>query len=112
MGALKQSGVRGWPQAMERKRDTGPSAATVKAETHADVKWKEKRDLEDEERRQTELRGAHDDLKKCFKAADYMGAATAQRLIDALTTAKPCSLPRSVTRRGGEEARGRAPSCP
>ena len=43
---------------------TSPSAGKVKAETHADVKWKEKRDLEDEERRQTELRGANDDLKK------------------------------------------------
>ena len=53
------------------------------------MRWKEKRDLEAEEKRQTELRGAHDDLKRCLKAADYVGAATTQGNVDALTTANP-----------------------
>ena len=56
---------------------------------------------EEEERRQAELWRAHDQLQKCLEVADYMGAATTQGKIDALTTAKPCSQPSHVAAKDG-----------
>ena len=41
--------------------------------------------------REAELRRAHDELEKCFKLADYLGAATAKGRVAALTSAEPCS---------------------
>ena len=56
---------------------------------------------EEETRRKAELRRAHDEVEKCFKLADYMGAATAEGKVAAHTSAEPCSQPSHVAANDG-----------
>ena len=69
---------------------TGPTVTSATLARGAAAKRVEKED-EEEEKRQTELRRAQDQLKKCLEDEDYTGAAAVKENIAALMSAGPCS---------------------